>query len=61
MYVNSLDAGEEHRVADAYGPNYERLRALKAIHDPDNVFSSNHNIRPLSAIARGRDGTGRTW
>jgi FAD/FMN-containing dehydrogenase len=61
VYVNSLDAGEEHRVADAYGPNYERLRALKAIHDPDNVFSANHNIRPLSAIARGRDATARTW
>ena len=30
----------------AYGPNYERLVALKNKYDPTNFFRMNHNIRP---------------
>jgi FAD/FMN-containing dehydrogenase len=46
-YVNYLDDDEPGEEAmAAYGPNYERLRRLKARYDPDNVFHLNHNIVP---------------
>jgi Berberine and berberine like len=46
VYVNSLDAGEEARVPEAYGGNWQRLHALKAKYDPNNLFCCNHNIPP---------------
>jgi FAD/FMN-containing dehydrogenase len=49
-YVNYLDADDaaagEAPVRGAYGPNYERLAALKAKYDPDNVLRSNFNVSP---------------
>ena len=33
-------------VRAAYGPNYERLLAVKRRWDPDNIFHHNHNIDP---------------
>jgi FAD/FMN-containing dehydrogenase len=36
------------RVRDAYGPNWDRLVALKRRWDPDNVFHLNQNIDPSS-------------
>jgi FAD/FMN-containing dehydrogenase len=48
-YVNYLgDDESEGSVQAAYGPNYERLRALKAKYDPSNLFHLNQNIRPAS-------------
>jgi FAD/FMN-containing dehydrogenase len=48
-YVNYLgdDEGGE-AIAAAYGPNYQRLLALKAKYDPENFFRMNHNIRAAS-------------
>jgi FAD/FMN-containing dehydrogenase len=47
-YVNYLgDDDGEDAVAAAYGPNYQRLRALKAKYDPANLFHLNQNIEPL--------------
>jgi FAD/FMN-containing dehydrogenase len=46
-YVNYLDHDEAgDPVAAAYGPNYPRLRELKAKYDPENFFRANVNIRP---------------
>lgn len=48
-YVNYLGEDEsEDPVQAAYGPNYERLRVLKAKYDPTNLFHLNQNIRPGS-------------
>jgi FAD/FMN-containing dehydrogenase len=48
-YVNYLDDDEVgDPVAAAYGPNYRRLRELKAKYDPGNFFHMNQNVRPLS-------------
>jgi len=46
-YVNYLedDAGADAEAA-VYGPNFARLRQLKAKYDPDNFFHVNVNIRP---------------
>lgn len=46
VYVNLLGEDEEDRVGAAYGPNLDRLAALKRTWDPDNLFRTNHNIRP---------------
>jgi FAD/FMN-containing dehydrogenase len=44
--VNHLGEEGEERVRAAYGPNYERLAALKNEYDPTNFFRLNHNIKP---------------
>jgi FAD/FMN-containing dehydrogenase len=48
IYLNFPGFGEEREdlVRAAYGPNYERLAALKATYDPDNLFRMNFNITP---------------
>jgi hypothetical protein len=48
VYVNSLDEEEGDRIPQAYGPGYERLRKLKSIYDPDNLFRGNHHIPPAT-------------
>jgi FAD/FMN-containing dehydrogenase len=46
-YVNYLEDDEPgDAAAVVYGPNYARLRELKAKYDPDNFFRANVNIRP---------------
>jgi len=43
VYVNFIP-GDEARVPNAYGANYERLKALKTKYDPQNLFRVNQNI-----------------
>jgi FAD/FMN-containing dehydrogenase len=33
-------------VANAYGANFEKLKAIKKKYDPDNFFRLNNNIKP---------------
>lgn len=47
-YVNDLGDEGEQRVREAYGPSFERLRALKDKYDPTNFFHLNQNIRPTA-------------
>ena len=44
-YLGSDDTGDEVARA-AYGPNYDRLRRVKAAYDPANVFHLNINVTP---------------
>jgi FAD/FMN-containing dehydrogenase len=37
---------ETDRVKAAYGPNFERLAAIKKKYDPKNLFRMNQNILP---------------
>jgi FAD/FMN-containing dehydrogenase len=47
VYLNFIgDEGRERLVAGFGRENYERLAAVKAAYDPDNVFRRNHNIEP---------------
>jgi hypothetical protein len=46
VYVNYLADDESARVANAYGPNFDRLVEIKRRVDPDNLFRLNHNIDP---------------
>jgi FAD/FMN-containing dehydrogenase len=48
VYVNFMTQEESGRVADAYGPNYARLVAVKGQYDPHNLFCHNQNIRPAA-------------
>jgi len=45
VYVNFIP-DDEARVAEAYGPNYERLANVKRRFDPSNLFRANQNIVP---------------
>jgi FAD/FMN-containing dehydrogenase len=55
VYVNYLEDDGDPQAREAYGPNYNRMVALKNKYDPTNFFRMNHNIRPsqiTSAEAR---------
>jgi FAD/FMN-containing dehydrogenase len=50
VYLNFIGDEGEDRVIAGYGrSNYQRLAAVKAEYDPDNVFKYNHNVRPRPA------------
>ncbi|CAH0205361.1 Mitomycin radical oxidase [Arthrobacter sp. Bi26] len=45
-YINFMDRDDLPRVAENYGPNFSRLREVKAKYDPQNLFHINQNIPP---------------
>jgi FAD/FMN-containing dehydrogenase len=47
-YVNFLMEEGDERIAQSYSGNHERLAAIKAKYDPQNVFRVNQNIRPAA-------------
>ena len=46
--VNFLMRDEDVQVRRISGGSYDRLAAIKARWDPDNVFRSNQNVAPLA-------------
>ena len=48
-YVNYVSDEGDAFARAAYGPNYDRLVALKNKYDPTNFFRMNHNIKPSKA------------
>lgn len=46
VYVNLMSNDEKERVKEAYGENYDQLAEVKKKWDPNNLFRSNHNIKP---------------
>jgi hypothetical protein len=48
-YVNYAMEEDDAFARSAYGPNYDRLVALKNKYDPTNFFRMNHNIQPTTA------------
>jgi FAD/FMN-containing dehydrogenase len=52
-YVNFMGDEGEQRVRDAYpGSTWERLAAIKARYDPDNLFRLNQNVPPAAGERR---------
>jgi hypothetical protein len=46
-YVNFMSEFEQDRIRASYGSaKYDRLAAVKAIYDPDNVLHLNANVVP---------------
>jgi FAD/FMN-containing dehydrogenase len=48
FYVNEFN-DDSSRMRETYGPNYERMVALKTKYDPRNLFRMNANIAPAGA------------
>ena len=48
FYVNEFN-DDSARMRATYGPNYDRLVALKTKFDPDNLFRLNANVAPKGA------------
>jgi FAD/FMN-containing dehydrogenase len=46
VYLNFVGDEGEDRIRAAFGEHYERLAAVKAEYDPENLFRGNQNIRP---------------
>ncbi|WP_327120044.1 FAD-binding oxidoreductase [Streptomyces sp. NBC_01341] len=51
VYLNFIGREGQERVVAGFGERaYERLAAVKAHYDPDNVFRLNHNVKPAVAV-----------
>jgi FAD/FMN-containing dehydrogenase len=49
-YPNLLGPDDPKRAADSYGRNATRLRSIKSLYDPDNVFASAIPLPPRSEL-----------
>lgn len=47
VWLNWLGDEGDSRIRAAFGEeNYRRLRAVKQVYDPENLFRANHNLPP---------------
>ena len=46
--MNMMMEEGDDRIRAAYRDNYDRLRAIKAVYDPTNLFHINQNIAPAT-------------
>jgi FAD/FMN-containing dehydrogenase len=51
VYLNFVGDEGEDRIQAGFGDEYDRLAAVKAEWDPDNVFRQNHNVKPMAEAA----------
>ncbi|MBW0271838.1 oxidoreductase [Nocardia sp. MH4] len=47
-YINFMASDDQSRIRANYGPNYDRLAAVKKAYDPANLFHLNQNIAPAA-------------
>ncbi len=47
-YVNFMSDDDQSKVEENYGVNFSRLRQVKRVYDPDNLFHHNQNIPPAA-------------
>jgi FAD/FMN-containing dehydrogenase len=47
-YINFMAADDQQRIRANYAGNYDRLTAIKASYDPENLFHLNQNIAPAT-------------
>ena len=45
-YVNFMSGDDQEIIDENYGPKLQRLKAIKAEYDPENLFRMNQNIAP---------------
>ncbi len=50
VYLNFVGDEGDDRVRAAFGEAYDRLAAVKAQYDPENLFRGNQNIRPRAQL-----------
>jgi FAD/FMN-containing dehydrogenase len=47
-YVNFMSDDDQSKVEENYGVNFSRLRQVKRVYDPHNLFHHNQNIPPAA-------------
>ena len=52
-YVNFMGDDEDDAAASAYGSTITRLRQVKAVYDPGNIFRLSQNITPAQTSQAG--------
>ena len=51
-YSSFMGDDDAQAAIAAYGATLERVRRIKAVYDPDNVFRLNQNIEPATPPGR---------
>ena len=52
VYVNFMSGDEQDRAPEAYQERWDRMVAIKSVHDPNNFFRLNQNVPPRRPVAK---------